>query len=384
MRPIFFVVLSALMLLFSGCIQTEKPAVVVNKEATEVWQADGILGEGEYSHKMLLHSPARQGYSGGDLEVSWKNDADSLYLGLNGSTDGWLAIGFEPFEWMKDADMILGYLENGKAMVLDEYCTGNYGPHTKDTMLGGTNDILESGASQMNGRTVIELKRKLSTGDRFDKAFRPGQAISIIWALSDKGDASLKHNVAYGEGIMALTDGNKTAEPAAVAIKLTSREEDGVVFIWEEEKMARDLYASLFRKNNLTIFRNLTESERSHMDQAKAIVDRYGISIPENEAPGRFENESLQMIYDQLLAKGLSSDQEAMTAAAIFEEISIIDLERELAASQTEDIRVVYQGLLAGSRKHLRSYVSEMHDMGIKYSPRYLDQGEFERSVKSG
>ena len=43
--------------------------------------------------------------------------------------------------------------------------------------------------------------------------------------------------------------------------------------IWEEEKAARDLYASLYEKNNLTIFMNLMRSEQSHMDQAKAILD---------------------------------------------------------------------------------------------------------------
>ena len=384
MRSIFFIALSALMLLFSGCIQPEKPAVVLEKEATEAWQGDGILGEGEYSRSMLLQGPARQGYRGGDLEVSWKNDADFLYLGLNGSTDGWLAIGFEPLEWMKDADIILAYIDNGKAVVLDEYCTGNYGPHIEDTMLGGTDDIIESGGSKMDGRTIIELKRKLSTGDRFDKAFAPGQAVSIIWALSGSGDASLKHNVAYGEGIMTLTGEKTTAEPAAVAMKLTSREEDGIIFIWEEEKMARDLYASLFRQNNLSIFQNLALSEQSHMDQAKSMVDRYGLVIPENEAPGQFDNESLQMIYDRLLAEGLSSDQDALKAAAAFEEISIIDLEKELSIAHADDLRVVYQGLLAGSRKHLRSYVSDLHDMGIEYAPRYLDLGEFEVTAKAG
>ncbi|MDD4163486.1 MAG: hypothetical protein PHW87_13505, partial [Methanothrix sp.] len=98
MKPVLL--LSVLLLLLSGCIQPEKPAVVAEKEATEVWKADGVVGESEYSRSMLLHGPVRQGYSGGDMEISWKNDQEYLYLALNGSTDGWLAIGFEPLEWM--------------------------------------------------------------------------------------------------------------------------------------------------------------------------------------------------------------------------------------------------------------------------------------------
>ena len=50
-----------------------------------------------------------------------------------------------------------------------------------------------------------------------------------------------------------------------------------MLFIWEEEKAARDLYTSLYEKNNLSIFMNLVRSEQSHMDQAKAIIDKYGL-----------------------------------------------------------------------------------------------------------
>ena len=205
MKQIIVPLLSVLLLLSSGCIQQKDAPVVVEKAATEEWKADGVVGENEYARSMVLRGQARQGYAGGEMEISWKNDQEYLYLAMNASTDGWLAIGFEPQEWMKDADIILASVQGSKATVLDEYCTGNYGPHVEDTMLGGTNDIVEFGGGKEAGRTVIELKRKLDTGDKFDKAFSPGQAISIIWALSDSSDISLKHNVAFGEGIMTLT-----------------------------------------------------------------------------------------------------------------------------------------------------------------------------------
>jgi len=205
MKPIYVTLIMGLLLFSSGCIQPRESPAVAEKTATEQWKADGIVGESEYSRSMLLQSPAMQGYSGGDMEISWKNDQEYLYLALNASTQGWLAIGFEPLEWMKNADIIMASVQSGKAEALDEYCTGNYGPHVEDTMLGGTNDILEFAGSKEAGRTVFELKRKLNTGDKFDKAFSPGQAISIIWALSDNPDISFKHNVAFGEGIITLT-----------------------------------------------------------------------------------------------------------------------------------------------------------------------------------
>jgi hypothetical protein len=382
MKPILFALLLCLMFLSSGCIQPKEAPVVAEKAATGEWKADGIVGESEYSRSMLLQGPARQGYTGGEIEISWKNDQEYLYLALNGSTDGWLAIGFEPLEWMKNADIILASVQGSKATVLDEYCTGNYGPHIEDTMLSGTNDIEEFGGRKVAGSTVIELKRKLDTGDRFDKAFSPGQTISIIWALSKDPDISLKHNVAYGEGIMTLTSG-QTMTSAATAVTLSSREKDGMLFIWEEEKAARNLYTSLYEKNNLSIFMDLMRSEQSHMDQAKVIIDKYGLTIPGKDEPGAFQNQTLQEIHDGLLAGGLQSDQDALMVAAAFEEISIMDLEKELAATKAEDIRVVYQGLLAGSRKHLRSYVRDLQDQGIQYTPQHLSKNEFEEIVKA-
>ena len=371
-----------LLLLFSGCIERQEAPEVLEQETTEEWKADGIIGDGEYSRSVLLQAPSRQGYSGGDLAVSWKNDKEHLYLAMNGSTDAWLAIGFDPLEWMKNADIILASVQGGKAVVLDEYCTGNYGPHIEDTMLGGSDDILESGGSKSAGRTVIELKRKLDTGDRFDKAFSPGGTVSMIWALSSSSDISLKHNIAYGEGILSLTGGEAAADDGAALAALTAREKDGLLFIWEEEKAARDLYNGLYEKNNMTIFLDLVRSESSHMDQARSVMEKHGLDVPPDE-PGRFQNQTLQEIHDQLLAEGLQSDQDALTVAAVFEEISIVDLEKELSASQAEDVRTVYEGLLAGSRKHLRSYVSDLKDQGIEYQPRYLEGGEFQKIVKS-
>ena len=371
-----------LLLLFSGCIERQEAPEVLEQETTEEWKADGIVGPGEYSRSVLLQAPARQGYSGGDLAVSWKNDKEHLYLALNGSTDAWLSIGFDPLEWMKNADIILASVQGGKAVVLDEYCTGNYGPHIEDTMLGGSDDILEAGGSKSAGWTIIELKRRLDTGDRFDKAFSPGGAVSMIWALSSNPDISLKHNIAYGEGILSLTGGEAAADDGAALAALTAREKDGLLFIWEEEKAARDLYNGLYEKNNMTIFLDLVRSESSHMDQARAVMEKHGLAVPPDD-PGIFQNQTLQEMHDQLLAEGLQSDQDALTVAAVFEEISIVDLEKELSASQPDDVRTVYEGLLAGSRKHLRSYVSDLEGQGIEYQPRYLEAEEFQEIVKS-
>jgi hypothetical protein len=373
MRIPVIVVILGITVLFCGCIQQKEPPVVTEKAVSVEWKADGKVSEGEYSSCMALSSPSKQGYAGGEMTICWRSDQEYLYMALAGSTAGWMAVGFDPSEWMKDADIILGSVEGGKAVVRDEYSTGNYGPHVEDTLLGGRDDILDSGGSGDGTHTVIEFKRRLDTGDRFDKALKPGSKVSIIWAMANDRDPGTKHNVAYGEGILPLGGMQSTTKAGAPS----PGDIQGMRFIWEEEKTARDLYISFYMQTNQSIFANLTRSEQNHMDQVRSIMDRYGVSTPIPDQ-GALENQTLIKMYDDLLSNGSRSDQDALMAAATFEEISIMDLQKEINATENQDIIAVYQGLLAGSRKHLRSYVSDLKEQGMVYTPQYLSQAEFD------
>jgi hypothetical protein len=372
-----------LLIIFSGCIQPQKSPQVSVTQVTEEWKADGVVGANEYANSMILFGTASSGYSGGDLKISWKNDAQFLYMALAGNTLGWLSVGFEPEEWMKNADMIVGSVDSGKAIVLDEFCTGNYGPHVQDTLLGGTDDILEYGGREQNGQTVIEFKRKMDTGDKFDKAFVPGQNVSIIWAMADTDLDQQKHNIAKGEGIMELQGGElRGGESMPVATTLSADEGQRILLIREEEKLARDLYLAFYSQDNLSIFPSIAQSEQRHMDSVKVLIDMFGLQDPVQETRGAFTNQSVKNLYDDLLQKGMKSPDEDLKAGAFFEETSIIDLRKGLSDTKNQRIISVYEGLLAGSEKHLRSYVNALRDRGIGYSPQRLNQKDFDEIMK--
>lgn len=197
-----FVVLTVF---FAGC--SDRPEDTISSDdgghsgaatvqtVTVTWAPDGVVSDGEYAQNMVL--------SGGVFEVSLKNDAENLYMAIKGETEGWVAIGFEPEIWMKDADMIIGWVDGGEVSAIDAYSTGNYGPHPPDTDLGGTDDILEFGGSEVDGFTVIEFKRKMNTGDEFDKAFGSGQTVSMIWGVNEFDDPAKRH-IEDGEGELAF------------------------------------------------------------------------------------------------------------------------------------------------------------------------------------
>ncbi len=124
----------------SGCIQPKATSPnFTNHTISQPWKPDGIIGNGEYSRSQVMTEAG----GGRTFEIYWKNDAEYLYMAMKANTTGWIAVGFEPTDWMKDAEIVMGYTQNGSVAVQDQYSTGNYGPHISITQLGGTNSISE-------------------------------------------------------------------------------------------------------------------------------------------------------------------------------------------------------------------------------------------------
>ncbi len=379
LKSIFLVIT---LVLLSGCVQKEAPELErPGAEEPEGWTPDGVVGDGEYFGSAVLYGPESRGYSGGDLEVFWTTDDEHLYMALRGETTGWISIGFDPLEWMKDADVVMGSVDGKTVVVEDQYSTDSYGPHLPDEDLGGTDDILEFGGQEKDGQTVIEFKRRLDTGDQFDKVISPGQELSIIWSMSDSGNLQGSHNVARAEGRLNL--GEKAGEAPTAAAALTAGERDGILFIREEERMAEDLYLELYKMVLLPIFLNVADSEQIHMDSVKILMDRYGLEDPVGDGNGVYANETLQKMYDDLLESGGKSPEDALKAAALVEETSVHDLEVQISNTDKPDIRSVYGGLLMGSEKHLRSFVRALEELGVEYSPQLLSREEYDKIVRA-
>lgn len=143
---------------------------------------------------------------------------------------------------------------------------------------------------------------------------------------------------------------------------LSDAEVEGLLYIREEEKLARDVYLALYEKWGLPIFQNLANSEQTHTDAVKTLLDRYDLEDPAaGKDVGVFTNPTLQGLYDQLVAEGKQSLANALRVGAAIEEIDVLDLEERIA--QTKEIpsaiqfsRTKFRSLpLAGRLKPLRS-----------------------------
>ena len=160
---------------------------------------------------------------------------------------------------------------------------------------------------------------------------------------------------------------------------LTDEEENGILFMREEEKLARDVYLTFYEMyDSIPIFDNIAQSEQRHMDAVKTLIDRYGLEDPiAGNGIGEFTDQSLQDLYNTLIAQG-STLTNALEVGAEIEEIDIIDLKEYMSQTDKTDILRVYGNLLRGSENHLRAFVKELEYNGVIYSPQHLSQEDFD------
>ena len=83
------------------------------------------------------------------------------------------------------------------------------------------------------------------------------------------------------------------------------------------------------------------------------------------------------------MAKGTKSLIDALEVGATIEEVDIVDIQEYLKDVDNEDIKVVYENLLKGSRNHLRAFVSTLERYGVEYKPQFLSPEEYEEIVTS-
>ena len=143
--------------------------------------------------------------------------------------------------------------------------------------------------------------------------------------------------------------------------QLTQAEIDGLLYMREEEKLARDSYWTLYDQWHLSIFSKIANSEVMHMSKIKGLLDQYGLPDPAaGKAVGEFSNPILQQLYDDLMVQGRQSSTEALKVGVVIEEVDIRDLQSYLAQTNKPDIINVYSSLLNGSYCHLRAFNSQL------------------------
>lgn len=165
---------------------------------------------------------------------------------------------------------------------------------------------------------------------------------------------------------------------------LSKAEKDALLFMREEEKMARDVYKAMLDLWNVPVFSNIMEAEQRHMDAILCLLNKYQLTDPVGNNPaGVFQNTNLQNLYNALLAEGKQSKAAAFTAGAKIEDVDIADLMKLRTDMDNADIRAVFDELTRGSRNHLRAFANNLKALNLTYTPTNITQQLFDEITAS-
>jgi hypothetical protein len=194
-------------------------------------------------------------------------------------------------------------------------------------------------------------------------------------ALADASSYGSNHgmNGGYGSGYMMDGDHNNPMGPVGPtpgygpttgpqmpanlvwqfpSQPISEEERVGLIQMRQEMKLARDVYLALYNKWQHQVFSHIAQAEQRHMDAVGGLLGKYGIADPiVDNTPGAFSDQHLNDLYQSLVAKGATSQENALLVGATIEDMDIYDLNELTAQTDNDDIDAVYQNLEIAKRK---------------------------------
>ena len=159
-------------------------------------------------------------------------------------------------------------------------------------------------------------------------------------------------------------------------LAITEAEAGDLTFMREEEKLAHNVYTTLFAEWGKVVFDQIAASEQKHMEAVLGLLNKYGLKDPAKNF-GQFSDPELQVLFDQLVGTGLQSELDALYVGALIEEVDMEDIVHAMERTEKSDILNVYGNLLAGSENHLRFFVKNIEAAtGESYAAQWITQTE--------
>jgi len=143
-----------------------------------------------------------------------------------------------------------------------------------------------------------------------------------------------------------------------------------ILLLREEEKLARDVYTTFSWWHDLSVFANIARTEQQHMNVVALLLDRYGLEDPaEGKGIVEFTDDWVQGVFDSLVGEEPNSLVDALWSGAFIEDVDIYHHEHILEGSDYDDISLIVQNMVAGSRNRMRSFFGALEVRDETYLP---------------
>jgi len=165
-----------------------------------------------------------------------------------------------------------------------------------------------------------------------------------------------------GIGALVTATSSFAAKRTTKTVVLSDAQKDTLFFIFQEEKVARDVYITLGKLyTDEKTFANIQLSEQEHILSAQVLCERYGVDTSgvnlslEDDFVGQFELHLMQELYNQCIELGQVSLLEALKVGKLIEVTDIADLEKAMEGMPS-DVVNTYTNLRNGSLSHLDAF----------------------------
>jgi len=174
-------------------------------------------------------------------------------------------------------------------------------------------------------------------------------------------------------------DPNLLLEP--IDKNLTDEQKYALAYMWNDEKMANNLYLALNKSTpNQTLYNIATNAETRHESMVENLAKVYDVNITnlknygthfdetalEKYSSGKFFIPKVQETYNALYEKGSQSLTDALQVGCMVEVTDIDDLDKYLEIVKDKpDIVNVFESLRNGSYNHYWAFDEALKNLGI-------------------
>ncbi len=127
-------------------------------------------GDAGYSYKLVLEN----------MTLNWKAD-NVLSIKLKARTEGWVSIGFNSSDGMKDGNFIMGYVKDGKVMLSSQFGVSKI-LHKNSEDLGGKASFMNPAGTEKNGETEISFTMPYKNGSKLDRPIDKNSDTMVLLA----------------------------------------------------------------------------------------------------------------------------------------------------------------------------------------------------------
>lgn len=161
-------------------------------------------------------------------------------------------------------------------------------------------------------------------------------------------------------------------------VTLTPGEGSMPGMLWEDEKLARDVYDLLENRWQLQIFGNISNAEQNHMDMVAKLFATYSLVYDFTDLDAgvysedhlTFRYESVATVVDSISlveALEVGVELEVENLCLLYDLLGVPGAPDLLVDTDNDHIKLVAQNLAKGTRNHMRAFVAALDAQGSAY-----------------